>query len=242
MVTQLLLRSIHQKYLVLPKGIMRILLGDRVKAKVMKIRLVPPLLALTFKCFKTTGDESPPVVDDSHTVKKVDCHDGEMCNSDADGQEVDGDGDGDDKKFLIDSELDENNDENNDNDASADAQEEEELLLWPSCGDTPCIWNELGLEVIAVGINHAWLEIDNQMHDFDVHVFKSMDDQQLADIHLEHKHCHHVSYTTFNKTWMEGGRGRGNRKRVPKCCEEKIHLMYPVPPGYKQTGFRSSSK
>jgi hypothetical protein len=32
--------------------------------------------SLTFKHFKTTGDESPPVVDDSPTVNKVDCHDG----------------------------------------------------------------------------------------------------------------------------------------------------------------------
>jgi hypothetical protein len=143
---------------------------------------------------------------------------------------------------LIDVESDENNDDN----ASADDQEEEELLLCPSCGDTPCIWNELGPEVIAVRINHAWLdawlEIDNQLHDFDVHVFESMDDQQLAEIHLEHKHHCHASYTSFNKAWAEGGRGRGNRKRVPKCCEEKIHLMYPVPPGYERTGFRLLSE
>jgi hypothetical protein len=134
-----------------------------------------------------------------------------MCESDADEQEVDKDnGNSHDEKFSIDIES----DQNNDNNASADAQEEEELLLCPSCGDTPCIWNELGPEVIVVGINHAWLEIDNQLHDFDVHVFKSMDDQQMADIHLEHKHHHHASYKTFNKAWAEGGRGRGNRKRV----------------------------
>jgi hypothetical protein len=66
--------------------------------------------SLTFKRFKTTGEESPPVVEDSPTIKKVDSHDGEMCKSHADVQEADADADaddddggsGDDEKFSID--------------------------------------------------------------------------------------------------------------------------------------------
>jgi hypothetical protein len=68
--------------------------------------------------------------------------------------------------------IDIESDENNDSDASADAQEEEELLLCPS---SPFIWNEQP-EVIVVGINHVCLEIDKQLHDFDFHVFESIDD------------------------------------------------------------------
>jgi len=127
---------------------------------------------------------------------------------------------------------------------SEDDEEEEEgeVLTCVECGGTPCFWIQVGPQVIAEGVNQGWLEIDNASHDFDTSAFDGMSQQELAEQHLEHKHRRHISYFTFNGSWVFGGRGRGNATRLPDCCDRQIHLMYPVPPGFQRVGFIPSEE
>ena len=121
-------------------------------------------------------------------------------------------------------------------------EEEEELIMCAPCGGTPCIWQQLGQEVIGHGVHNEWLDPNANDHSFDILRFNGMSQDELDQVHLDHKHRHFVSYQTFNTAWAEGGRGRGDARKLPQCCEDQIHHLYPVPPGHTLTGFRSSEE
>jgi len=127
-----------------------------------------------------------------------------------------------------------------DDDAFTEEEEDEEVLTCADCGGTPCLWDQLGPEVVAVGVNSAWLDPESENHEYDVSRFEAMNELELNEVHLEHHARRFKSYCTFNRVWPAGGRGKGDARPLPACCDAQISSMYPVPPGCERTGFISS--
>jgi hypothetical protein len=123
------------------------------------------------------------------------------------------------------------------NPSEDDDDEEDEDLTCVHCGGTPCIWQQLGPEIVALGDSRDWLNSESDNHAFNVTNFDGKNEQELKEKHLEHKHRCYESFCTFNGLWSEGGRGRGDRHKAPHCVDCEIHLIYPVPPGFTRTGF-----
>lgn len=121
-------------------------------------------------------------------------------------------------------------------------EEEAEPITCPECGGTPCIWELHGPDVIGVGIQNEWLDEESNNHDYDRTNFDGRTKQELAEMNREHKRRRFISFREFNRVWPQGGRGRGDTVRPPKCCDDKIHNMYPVPPGFTRVGYKSAEE
>lgn len=122
-------------------------------------------------------------------------------------------------------------------DGEEEADEEEEALC-ADCGETPCRWLSLGHHVVDQGKNRGWL--DDPPVDYDVSKFDDMDEEELAEVNVEHKHRRHESYATLNFFRWDGGRGRHNRVKHSSCCVDRIVAFFPPAPGYQRAGFRSA--
>jgi hypothetical protein len=69
---------------------------------------------------------------------------------------------------------------NEEEDPSLDDIEEEEDLTYIHCGGTPCVWQQLGPEIVALGVSHDWLNPESDNHAFNVTHFDGKNQQELT--------------------------------------------------------------